>query len=117
MKKNLLEKTTDKLVNAFLKNKIIAPLPLKYTKKLSEAQKVRKLCESKIKEPVIGFKAAGTGIPVMKKLKEKEPFYASVYRRNFLKSGKKVKINKSTLGIELEVCYLVRKISFYQKVQ
>ena len=67
-------------------------LPLRYTKKLSEAQKLRKLCESKIKDSVIGFKAAGTGIPVMKKLKEKEPFYASVYKRNFLKSGKKVKI-------------------------
>ena len=115
MKKNLLEKTTDKLVNAFLKNKIISPLPLKYTRKLSEAQKVRKMCESKIKEPVIGFKAAGTGISVMKKLKEKEPFYASIYKRNFLKSGKKVKINKSTLGIELEVCYLIKKSFFLSK--
>jgi 2-keto-4-pentenoate hydratase len=115
MKKNSLEKTTDKLVSAFLKNKIIAPLPLKYTKKLSEAQKVRKMCESKIKEPIIGFKAAGTGIPVMKRLKEKEPFYASIYKRNFLKSGKKVKINKSTLGIELEVCYLIKKKFFLSK--
>ena len=115
MKKSLLEKTTDKLVNAFLKNKIIAPLPLKYTKKLSEAQKVRKMCESKIKDPVIGFKAAGTGISVMKKLKEKEPFYASIYKRNFLKSGKRVKINKSTLGIELEVCYLIKKKFFLSK--
>ena len=116
MKKTLIEKTADKLVNAFLKNKIIAPLPLKYTKKLKDAQKVRKLCESKIKEPVIGFKAAGTGIPVMKKLKEKEPFYASIYKRNFIKSGKKVKINKSTLGIELEVCYLIKKNFFnFQK--
>ena len=115
MKKKILEKTTDKLVNAFLKNKIIAPLPLKYTRKLSEAQKVRKMCESKIKEPVIGFKAAGTGISVMKKLKEKEPFYASIYKRNFLKSGKKVKINKSTLGIELEVCYLIKKKFFLSK--
>jgi len=112
MKKTLLDKTADKLVNAFLNNKIIAPIPLKYTKKLSEAQKVRKICESKIKEPIIGFKAAGTGIPVMKKLKEKEPFYASIYKRNFLKSGKKVKINKSTLGIELEVCYLIKKNFF-----
>ena len=112
MKKTILEKTADNLVNAFLKNKIIAPLPLRYTKKLSEAQKVRKMCESKIKETVIGFKAAGTGIPVMKKLNEKEPFYASVYKRNFLKSGKKVKINKFTLGIELEVCYLVKKKFF-----
>ena len=115
MKKSLLEKTTDKLVNAFLKNKIIAPLPLKYTRKLSEAQKVRRMCESKITEPIIGFKAAGTGIPVMKKLKEKEPFYASIYKRNFLKSGKSVKINKATLGIELEVCYKIKKSFFSSK--
>ena len=78
-----MEKTANKLINAFLKNKIIAPLPLKYTKKISDAQKFRKLCESKIKDPIIGFKAAGTGIPVMKKLKEKKPFYASIYERNF----------------------------------
>ena len=76
---------------------------------------MRKLCESKIKLPVIGFKAAGTGIPLIKKLKEKEPFYASVYKRNFLKSGKKVKINKATLGIELEVCYKVKKSFFSSK--
>ena len=117
MKKTLKDKLSDKLVNAFLKNKIISPLPQKFTKKLTEADKFRKLCESKIKEPIIGFKAGGTGIPVMKKLKEKEPFYASIYKRNFLKSGKKVKINKSTLGIELEVCYLIKKLFFYQKDQ
>ena len=115
MKKTLLEKTADKLVNAFIKNKIIAPLPLRYTKKINEAQKLRKLCESKVKDSVIGFKAAGTGIPLIKKLKEKEPFYASIYKRNFLKSGKKVKINKSTLGIELEVCYLIKKNFFLSK--
>ncbi len=115
MKKTLLEKTADKLVNAFLKGKIISPLPLKFTKKLSEAEKVRRMCENKIKEPIIGFKAAGTSIPVIKKLNEKEPFYASIYKRNFLKSGKKVKINKSTLGIELEVCYLIRKTFFSSK--
>ena len=65
--KNLLEKTSDKLVKAFLKNKIISPLPLRFTKKLKEAQKFRKICESKIKLPVIGFKAAGTGFPLIKK--------------------------------------------------
>ena len=113
--KKQLDKLSSKLVNAFLKNKIIAPLPLKYTQKLKDAQKFRLLCESKIKDPIIGFKAAGTGISVMKKLKEKEPFYASVYKRNFLKSGKKVKINKSTLGIELEVCYLIKKNFFLSK--
>ena len=113
--KSLLDKTTDKLVDAFLNDKVIAALPLRYTKKLSEAQKVRKICEGKIKETVIGFKAAGTAIPIIKKLKEKEPFYASIYKRNFLKSGKKVKINKSTLGIELEVCYLIKKSFFPSK--
>jgi len=111
----LLEKTSNKLVKAFLKNKIIAPIPSKYTKKLHEAQKLRKLCESKIKLPIIGFKAAGTGIPLIKKFKEKEPFYASVYKRNFLKSGKGVKINKATLGIELEVCYKIKKSFFSSK--
>ena len=115
MQRTSLDKITDRLVNAFLKNKIIAPIPSRYTKKLSEAQKIRMLCESKINEPVIGFKAAGTGIPVMKKLKEKEPFYASIFKRNFLKSGKKVKINRSTLGIELEVCYLIKKKFFISK--
>ena len=47
--KSLLERTSEKLVNAFLKNKIIAPIPSKFTKKLKEAQKLRILCESKIK--------------------------------------------------------------------
>ena len=113
--RTLIEKTADKLVNAFLKNKIIAPIPTRFTKKLDEAQKLRKLSESKIQIPVIGFKAAGTGIPLIKKFKEKEPFYASIYKKNFLKSGKKVKINKATLGIELEVCYKVKKKIFYSK--
>ena len=65
--KTLIEKTSDKLVDAFLKNKLIKPIPKKFTKKLKEAQKIRKLCESKIQEPIIGFKAAGTGISVRKK--------------------------------------------------
>jgi len=115
MKNSLIEKTSNKLVSAFLKNKIIAPIPPKFCKKMNEAQKLRKLCESKIKLPVIGFKAAGTGIPLIKKLKEKEPFYASVYSRNVIKSGKSVKINKSTLGIELEVCYKIKRSFFSSK--
>ena len=115
MKQNNLEKISNKLVTAFLKNRLIKAIPNKYTKKIKEAQKLRKLCESKIKLPVIGFKAAGTGIPLIKKLKEKEPFYATVYKRNFLSSGKSVKINKATLGIELEVCYKVKKSFFLSK--
>ena len=106
----LIEKTSNKLVKAFLKNKTIAPLPRKFTKKLTEANKFRILCESKVQRPIIGFKAGGTAIPVMKKLKEKETFYASVYKSNFLKSGKSVKIKKTTFGIELEVCYLVKNL-------
>ena len=68
MTKTLKDKISDKLVNAFLNNKIISPIPNKFTKKLTEADKFRKLCESKIKDPIIGFKAGGTGIPLMKKL-------------------------------------------------
>jgi len=109
------EKLANKLVKAFLKNKIIAPLPRKFTKKLTEANKFRLLCESKVNKPIIGYKAGGTGIPVMKKLKEKEPFYASVYKDNFLKSGKSVKISKTTFGIELEVCYLIKRSFFNSK--
>ena len=107
-----LNKYANRLVDAFLNNKIISPIPKKYTKKLQEAQKLRKLCESKISKPVIGFKAAGTGISVLKKLKEKEPFYASVYKHNVLKNNSLVKKTKYTLGIELEVCYLIKKDFF-----
>ena len=81
---NLLNSLANKLVKAFLQNKILAPIPLKYTKSMKEAQKLRKLCESKITRPVVGFKAAGTGIPVLKKLGEKEPFYASIFQQNIL---------------------------------
>ena len=55
-------------------------------------QDLKKLCENKIDKPVIGFKAAGTGIPLIKKFKEKEPFYASVYKKNFLKNKKIISI-------------------------
>ena len=107
-----LNKYVNRIVNAFLKNKIISPLPKKFTKKISNAQKFRKLCESKINKPISGFKAAGTGIPVLKKLNEKEPFYATVYKHNVLKNKKSVKINKFAMGIELEVCYLIKKNFF-----
>ena len=63
MKKNITDKLSDKIVSAFIKGKLIAPLPKKYTKKLFNAEKFRRICESKIKDHVIGFKAAGTGIP------------------------------------------------------
>ena len=102
----------NKLVKAFLKNKIIPAIPVKYTKNIKKAQNFRRLCESKINKPIIGFKAGGTSIPVLKKLKEKEPFYASVYSHNVLKNKHKVKVNKYTLGIELEVCYLIKKEFF-----
>ncbi|MDA9667692.1 fumarylacetoacetate hydrolase [Candidatus Pelagibacter sp.] len=117
MKKTLKDKISDKIVNAFLKNKTISAIPKKFTKKLTKAVKFRKLCESKINEPVIGFKAGGTVIPLMKKLKEKEPFYASIYERNFLKSGKKIKIDKYSVGIEVEVCFLLSKAFFLSKGQ
>ena len=112
MNKSKYEILSNKIVKAFINNKIIAPLPSSITKNFKNADKFRRLCESKMNDEVIGFKAAGTGIPMMKKLGEKEPFYASIYKKNFIKSGSKVIINKSTLGIELEVCYLIKKEFF-----
>lgn len=112
MNKKQLNTISNKLVNAFTKNKIIKPIPTKFCKNIKNSNILRKTCESKIKWPIIGFKAGGTGISLLKKLKEKEPFYAAVYNKNFLKSGKKVKINSYTLGIELEVCYLIKKKFF-----
>ena len=110
-----IDKISSKIVAAFLKNKITTPIPSKYCKNIKLADKFRKLCESKVKKPIIGFKAGGTAIPVLKKLGEKEPFIAGVYKHNFLTSGKSVKINKYTLGIELEVCYLIKKTFFSHK--
>ena len=91
-KKTKIEFYADKLANAFLKKKIIAPIPSIYSKKMSQAKKFKDLCESKIKKPVIGFKAGGTGLPMLKKLKEKEPFFAKVYSHNFLKNNKSYNI-------------------------
>ena len=44
--KSEIEKISNKIVNAFVNNKIIAPIPSKFTKKLVNAQKFRKLCPS-----------------------------------------------------------------------
>ena len=111
-KLKLIDKISNKLAKAFVSNKFIAPVPLKFVKNIKLANQLRVLCERKVNKPVIGFKAGGTAIPVLKKLKEKEPFYASIYKHNLLKSEKKVKINKYTLGIELEVFYIINKSFF-----
>ena len=120
MKNKNMNLYANKLVNAFLKNQIIAPLPSRFVKKLNKAELFRKFCESKIKKPIMGFKASlmnknGTAIPVLKKLGEKEPFYATVYKHNVLKNNKSVRINKYTMGIELEVCYMINKAFFALK--
>ena len=115
MKDSKIEKLANRLVKAFVTNKIIAPIPLKYIKNMKEAEKLRRLCEGKVMQPIVGFKAAGTGIPVLKKLGEKEPFYASIFKNNILKSGKPIKTNPYTLGIELEVGYLIKKNFFQSK--
>ena len=49
------DKYANKIVNAFLKNKIISPIPSIYTKKISNAQKFRKHCESKIFKPTFYY--------------------------------------------------------------
>ena len=83
MKKEI-DKFADKLVIAYKKNKLISPLPIKYTKNIKNATRLRKICESKIKTKIVGFKAGGTALPVLKKLREKEPFYSAIFKNNVL---------------------------------
>lgn len=115
MKKKNIDYYANRLSTAFLKNKLISPIPNIYSKKLVNADKFRKLCEKKIKKPIAGFKAGGTGLALIKKLNEKEPFIASVYKHNVLNNNQKIKINKYVLGVELEVCYIIKKDFFTNK--
>ncbi len=114
--KNSIDKTiikiADKLAKAFNNNSSISPIPIKYTKNIIKANLLRKLSEKKVHDSINGFKAGGTGLSLLKKLGEKEPFYAAVFKKNILKNNKKVKINNFTFGVELEVCYLINKNFF-----
>ena len=111
------KRTAKKLAQAFNSGKVINPISTKFTKNSKIANAFRVECESLIKSPVIGFKAGGTGIAMLKKLGEKEPFYASIYKKNLLQSGGSVKINKYTLGIELEVFFQIKKSLFKSKAK
>ena len=77
--KNEINRIADRLVKAYNTNTVINPIPVKYCKNINLANKLRKLCEDQIKDETIGIKAGGTGIQVLKKLKEKEPFTAKVF--------------------------------------
>ena len=110
--KNDIQSVSKRLVNAYNKNKLINPIPEKFCKNIKLAHKLRLLCESKIKDSKIGFKAGGTIFALLKKLKEKEPFHSTVFQKNLIKSGGKVKVNKYALGIEVEVYYIIKKSFF-----
>ena len=103
---NVLSK---KLAKAFNNDTLIAPLPKKYCKNTKNANKLRIAAEKLIKSPIIGFKAGATGKAMLKKWREKEPFYAAIFKKNLLKSNAKVKCSKNTFGIELEVYYTIKK--------
>ena len=98
-----------KLAKAFNTNSLIAPLPSKFCKNTKNANLLRVASEKLIRSPVIGFKAGGTGKAMLKKWKEKEPFYASIFKKNLVKTNSKVKLSKNTFGIELEVFYFLKK--------
>ena len=113
--KNDIQSVSKRLVNAYNKNKLINPIPEKFCKNIKLAHKLRMLCESKINDSKIGFKAGGTIFALLKKLKEKEPFTAKVFKKRLVKSGQKVKINQHTKGIEVEVYYFIKKSFFDYK--
>ena len=104
-----LQKTAKKLSNAFKHGKLINPINRIFCDSSKQANILRSLCEEQIKSEIIGFKAGGTGKAMLKKWGEKEPFYASIFKRNFRKSNSAIKINKYNLGIELEVFFYLKK--------
>ncbi len=106
---NQINNLAKKLAKAFLSNQLIPALPKKFSKNTKNANQLRLAAEKLIKSPVIGFKAGGTGKAMLKKWREKEPFYASIFKRNLLKSNANAKLSKNTFGIELEVFYLMKK--------
>ena len=95
-----------KLAKAFNTNSLIAPLPSKFCKNTKNANLLRVASEKLIKSPVIGFKAGGTGKAMLKKWKEKEPFYASIFKKNLVKTNSKVKAFKKIL-LELNLKYFI----------
>ena len=114
---NDIKSVSNRLVNAYKKNKLINPIPEKFCKNIKLAHKLRLLCESKINDKKIGFKAGGTILAMLKKLKEKEPFHSTVFGKNLIKSGGKVKINKYALGMEVEVYFIIKKAFFSHKAK
>ena len=80
-----IKNTAKKLVNAFNTGQLIAPLANKFTKNSVIANQLRTECESLVKSPIIGFKAGGTGKAMLKKWGEKEPFYAAIFKKKFIK--------------------------------
>ena len=55
LKTNISNSKIKQSVNGNTNTVYINPISSKYTKKLSNADKFRKLCESKIKKPIAGF--------------------------------------------------------------
>ena len=55
--KSEINTVAKKLVTAFDKGKLIAPIPSKFSKNTKNANALRLACESLIKSPIIGFKA------------------------------------------------------------
>ena len=104
-----------KLAKAFNTNTLISPLPKKFCKNTKNANLLRVASEKLIKSPIIGFKAGATGKAMLKKWREKEPFYASIFKKNLVKTNSKVSLSKNTFGIELEVYYFLDKKIFKLK--
>jgi len=88
--KNEINRIAGRLVKAYNTNTVINPIPVKYCKNINLANKLRKLCEDQIKDETIGIKAGGTGIQSLKKLKEKEPFTAKVFKKRLVEFRKEI---------------------------
>ena len=105
-----------KLANARKKNTLIKPIPVDICKNLSLVKKIRVLAEKRLDWHPIGFKIGATNKKISKILNAKEPFYSYLYKERTFKNNSKLKLEKNTLGIELEIAYKLSKKIFKKKI-
>ncbi len=106
-----------KLAKARKNNILIKPIPISICKNINLVKQIRILAEKKLNWHPIGFKIGATNKKISKILKAKEPFYSYLYKERSFKNNSKLKLEKNTLGIELEIAYKINKKIFENEIK
>jgi len=108
---------SESLANCRKKNILIKSIPSHICKDTELVKKIKNLAEQKLKWKPIGFKIGATNKDISKIIKAKEPFYSYLFKERLYKNNSKLRLEKNTLGIELELAYKVSKKIFGKKIQ